>query len=66
MKKIDLNSYLTPEVLAQIYRFRREVEAPDWPSHVYHCLMERADELLWRCLYWTDEDGNIVAKWRQD
>jgi hypothetical protein len=65
MKKIDLNSYLTPEVLAQIWHFRREVEAPDWPSHIYQHWIEHADCLLRRCLYWTDEDGNVIAKWRK-
>jgi len=61
---MDLNSYLTPESLALIAKFRREPEAPDWPSHVYLHYIEQADMQLWFCLWYTDEDGNICPRWR--
>jgi hypothetical protein len=56
---IDLNSYLTPQSLALIARFRHEPEAPDWPSHVYLRWLEEADCMLYECLVHTDEDGNV-------
>jgi hypothetical protein len=59
---IDLNSYLTPEMLALIHRFRHEREAPDWPSHVYMHAVERANMLFWDCLATVTEDGEV--RWK--